>query len=102
CAVPYRGPYGATGFGFMLAVREAAGSAQLLDIGEGFLQTAVGFPELQLAESWRVDDECAAREAHELAVCGCVPPASVIANLSSTEMIFAEQTVDECRFANAR
>src|SRR2546425_13055303 len=72
-----RGANGAARLLPVRAVREAAFRDQRLNVIEGCFQPVIGVPELQLAQSRRIEHKPAARERDELAVrCG-VPSAAV-------------------------
>ena len=66
-------------------------------------RTALGsIPELQLAHSWRVDDEAATRQHHQLAVRGRVPAARIgCAHLACPLNVDADEAVDDRALADA-
>src|SRR3954454_12649759 len=98
-----RGLDGAAGLPLMLAVAEAALLPQLFDLREGRLDPLVPFPELDLAQARRIDEQAAAGGQEQLAVRGGVPAAVVpLAHLARALGVAAEKTVDERRLADAR
>src|SRR5436305_5989606 len=98
-----RGLDGAAGLPLMLAVAEAALLPQLFDLREGRFNTLIPFPELDLAQTRRVDEQAAAGGPEQLAVRGGVPAAVVpLAHLARALGVAAEETVDEGRLADAR